>query len=52
MLTLKDAIKIVEQNIPEHQTLRKSYAEAQGKYLFVAEDLQKMIPPGGFLDCR
>ena len=48
MLSLKEAIKIVKENIPEHQTLRKSYAEAQGKYLFVAENSQGMIPPGGF----
>ena len=33
--------------IPKDRTLRKSYAEAQGKYLFVAENSQGMIPPGG-----
>lgn len=47
MLTLKDAIKIVEKRIPKNQTLRDSYGEAQGKYLFVAENAQGMIPPGG-----
>ena len=48
MLTLREAIKIVEKKIPQDKALRKSYAEAQGKYLFVAEDSHGMIPPGGF----
>ena len=43
MLSLREAIKIVKENIPEHQILRKSYAEAQGRYLFVAENSQGMI---------
>ena len=47
MLALKEAIEIVKKNIPPDKTLRKSYAEAQGKYLFVAENAQGMIPPGG-----
>ena len=48
MLTLKEAIEIAKKNIPENQTLRASYAEAQGKYLFVSENSQGMNPPGGF----
>ena len=48
MLTLKEAIETVKAYIPSNQTLRESYAEAQGKYLFVAEDSHGMIPPGGF----
>ena len=49
MLKLKEAIEIVKRTIPENQTLRASYAEAQDQYLFVAEDSQGMIPPGGFV---
>jgi len=48
MLTLQEAVKIVKKEIPQNQTLRESYAEAQGKFLFVAENSQGMIPPGGF----
>ena len=48
MLTLKEAVEIVKKNIPKSQTLRESYAEAHGKFLFTAENSQGMIPPGGF----
>ena len=47
MVSLKEAIRIVEGKIPQDKVLRKSYAEAQGKYLFVAENPRGMIPPGG-----
>ena len=47
MLTLREAIEIVKKNIPKDKTLRKAYGEAQGKYLFVAENSQGMIAPGG-----
>ena len=48
MLTLKEAIKIAEQNLPKGHTLCNSYGEAQGKYVFEAQDLRGIIPPGGF----
>jgi len=48
MLTLKEAIEIVKLHIPKTQTLRESYAEAQGKYLFVGQFPDGCIPPGGF----
>ncbi|MBR0102713.1 MAG: hypothetical protein IJQ01_04365 [Selenomonadaceae bacterium] len=47
MLTLKEAIKIAEKHIPKGQTLRESYGIAQGKYVFVSQNAQGMIPPGG-----
>ena len=49
MISLREAIKIAEKNAPEGYTLRDSYAEAQGKYLFEIQNAQGMIPPGGFL---
>ena len=47
MISLRKAIEIVKKNIPQDKTLRKSYGEAKGKYLFVAENPQGMISPGG-----
>lgn len=47
MISLREAIKLAEKKIPQDKTLRKSYGEAQGKYLFIAEDSSGMIPPGG-----
>ena len=47
MLTLKEAIKIAEKCIPQGQTLRNSYGEAQGRYVFSSQNSQGMIPPGG-----
>lgn len=47
MFTLEEAIEIVTRNIPSDMIIRKSYGEAQGKYLFVAEDVRGMIPTGG-----
>ena len=46
MLTLKEAIEIVKPHIPKTQTLRESYAEAQGKYVFVGQFFDGSIPPG------
>lgn len=48
MLTLKEAIKTAEQNLPKEYTLCNSYGEAQGKYVFEAQDWRGIIPPGGF----
>ena len=48
MLTLKEAIKIVEEHLPHGQTLRQNYGEAQGKYLFKGQFADGTIPPGGF----
>ena len=48
MLTLAEAIEIVKRHIPKKQTLRNSYGEAQGKYLFVGQFADGSIPPGGF----
>lgn len=48
MLTLREAIKIAEKNIPQGQTLRRSYGEAQGKYVLTSQNSMDMIPPGGF----
>ena len=47
MLTLKDALAIVQRHIPPNSVVRNSYAEAQGKYLFLAENSQGRIPTGG-----
>ena len=47
MLTLKEAIETVKAHIPANQTLCESYAEAQGKYLFVGQFSDGTIPPGG-----
>lgn len=48
MITLKEAIKIAERYIPKGHTLHNSYAEAQGKYLFISQDSRGIVPPGGF----
>ena len=48
MLTLKEAIEIAKKHIPKGQTLRRSYGEAQGKYVLTSQNSMGMIPPGGF----
>lgn len=48
MLTLKEAMKIAEKNIPKGHRLHQSYGEAQGKYIFSTQDVRGIIPPGGF----
>lgn len=48
MLTLEEAIKIAEKNIPKGHKLSHSYGEAQGKYVFSTQDSRGTVPPGGF----
>lgn len=48
MLTLSEAIKIAEKHMPAGFSLRDSYGEAQGKYVFEVQDERGMVPPGGF----
>ncbi len=48
MLTLKEAIKILEHNLPEGQTVYPSYGEIQEKYVFNGQFSDGCIPPGGF----
>ena len=48
MLTLSEAIEVVNVHIPQRHTLCKSYGEAQGKYIFSTQDARGIIPPGGF----
>ena len=50
MITLKEALKIVEMKLKEESlghTLVKSYGEVPDKYVFDAQDINGMIPPGG-----
>ena len=47
MLTLGEAIKIVESNLPKGQTVSPSYGEVQNKYVLRGQFSDGCIPPGG-----
>lgn len=47
MLTLEEAIQLIQAYLPEGFALCDSYGEAQGKYVFNAHNSKGDIPPGG-----
>ena len=48
MLTIKEAIKIAEKNLPEGYSLCEPYGETHDKFVFVAENSRGIVPPGDF----
>lgn len=47
MLTLREALNIVNAHIPARQVVCNTYGEAQGKYIFTGQFSDRTIPPGG-----
>ena len=47
MITLKKALEIVQQKIPNNHTLNENCGEITEKYLFTTRDKNGCIPPGG-----
>lgn len=47
MVTFKEALKIVENKLPQGQTVSPSYGEIQDKYVFRGQFSDGCIPPGG-----